>query len=132
VLRQLSHRFEHLGLPFVFIAGPAKAGCYGAPILCGVEGNGCDRASTRDSVALLEHDSPEPTRERRWLPQLGERAIGLKERLLRRVFGELEVVEDRVAVTDGHVLKAADENAERLGFPSRARVTITSSASIYP
>jgi hypothetical protein len=120
VFGQLSHRIEHLGLPFIVsptaaFAPRATASREAGHYCCRVERNGCNHAAARDAVALFEHDSTEPTGKRRRLSQLGERAIRLEERFLRRVFGELEVVEDRVAVANGHVLKAADENGERLG-----------------
>jgi hypothetical protein len=60
----------------------------------GVERNGCDRAAACDAVALLEDDPPEPPGEGGRLAELGQRAVGLEERLLSSVLGELEVVED--------------------------------------
>ena len=40
--------------------------------------------------------------------QLVQIAIGLEERLLRSVFGQLKVAQDRIAVAHSHVLKPPD------------------------
>ena len=43
--------------------------------------------------------------------------IGFHEGLLRRVFGQVEVAQDRVGVTHGHVLEPLDQKGEAIYVP---------------
>ena len=56
---------------------------------------------------MLKHDPAEPACERSRLAQHAQIPIGLDERLLRRVFGEMEVAKDRVRIPIRHVLEPA-------------------------
>ena len=76
--------------------------------------------AAREPVAVFEHDSPQPSRERVRCPQIGQPAVGVDEGLLRHVLSEVEVAEDRVGVSVGHVLELADDPAEGLEV-TRAR-----------
>jgi hypothetical protein len=61
---------------------------------------------------VLEHDPAEPRPERRRLAQRGQRAVRLDERLLRSVFSQVVVAQNRRRVPDGKILVRADEFRE--------------------
>ncbi len=65
----------------------------------------------RHPVAVLEYDPPEPSGKCRRLAQIRQAAIRLDERFLSRIFGQVEVPQDRVRVAARHVLEPADDLA---------------------
>ena len=59
------------------------------------------------------HDLAEPAGKGLGLLEGLEIAIGLDERFLCGIFGQMEIAEDRVCTTHGHILKPSDDVAER-------------------
>src|SRR6185503_17401718 len=74
-------------------------------VFCLVQRDMTERSCASYAIAMLEHDSPEPSRKRRNFSQLVQVAISLQECFLGSVFGKLKIAGDQIAVSDRHILK---------------------------
>src|ERR1039457_1885248 len=61
---------------------------------------------------MFEHDGAKPSCKGCRLPQRGQSAIDLAERLLRGVLGKMMIAQDRSGIGDGDVLVSANQFGE--------------------
>ena len=68
-----------------------------------------------EPVTVLVDDALEPGRECKRLMQGRQALVRLDERLLGGILCQVEVVQDGIGVTVGHVLKTADQETIGVG-----------------
>ena len=60
---------------------------------------------------MLEHDLPQPGRERRRMPQLNQVRVRLEKGLLGGILGQMHIAEVGIGVAHSHVLKSLHQAA---------------------